>query len=126
MFNKYNLPAIVWSVIILVLTLSPKVYVPKELSWDLFRIDLLAHLFLFAVLVLLLMISFTKQQENKALQVNAAFWAIAMAAVFGVLIEVIQGFIPERSFEYLDMVANTCGAFLGWGVFALGKTLIKK
>lgn len=126
MFNKYNLPAIVWSVIILVLTLSPRVYVPQELSWDLFRVDLLAHAFLFAVLVWLLIISFTKQQADRALQSNAAYLAIAMAMAFGVLIEVLQGFIPERSFEYLDMAANTMGAFLGWGVFTIGKTLMKK
>ncbi len=126
MFNKYNLPAIVWLVIILVLTLSPRVYVPQEFSWDLVRIDLLAHMFLFAVLVLLLMISFTRQHANHVLQSNAAFFAITFAAVFGVVIEVMQVFIPQRSFEYLDMAANTVGALLGWGVFSLGKTLIEK
>lgn len=126
MFFRYNLPAIVWSVIILVLTLSPRVYVPKELSWNLVRGDLFAHAFLFAVLVFLLMIGFTKGQSNNRIQTNAAYLAIAIAAIFGIVIEVLQGFIPERSFEYLDMAANTMGAFLGWGVFTIGKTLMKK
>ena len=106
MLNRYNLPAIVWSVIILILTLSPRVHVPKEFSWDLVRVDLLAHLFLFAVLVFLLMISFTKQHANQVLQSNAAYFAIALAALFGVAIEVIQGFIPERSFELLPSTST--------------------
>lgn len=126
MFFRYNLPAIAWSVIILALTLSPRVYVPKEFSWDLVRADLFAHAFLFAVLAFLLMVGFTKQRIAHALQSNAAYLAIAIATVFGGTIEVVQWFIPERSFDYLDMAANTVGAFLGWGFFALGKTLTQK
>jgi len=37
----------------------------------------------------------------------------------GILLEFLQGFTAARSFEYMDMVANTGGVTLGW---LLGKT----
>lgn len=37
----------------------------------------------------------------------------------GILLEFLQAFTAARSFEYMDMVANTGGVMLGW---LLGKT----
>lgn len=125
MFIRYNLPAIVWSVIILVLTLSPGVYIPQEFDWKLIREDLLAHFFVFAVLVFLMMQGFTRQHTNASLRSNAAVYAVVIAVVYGGVLEVIQGFIPERSFDYFDMVANAVGSFSGWGAFTLMSKMLK-
>lgn len=125
MFIRYNLPAIVWSVIILVLTLSPGVYIPQEFDWNLIRADLLAHFFVFAVLVFLMMQGFTRQHTNASLRSNATVYAVVIAVVYGGVLEVIQGFIPERSFDYFDMVANAVGSFSGWGAFTLMSKMLK-
>lgn len=125
MFIRYNLPAIVWSVIILVLTLSPGVYIPQEFDWKLIREDLLAHFFVFAVLVFLMMQGFTRQHTNASLRSNASVYAVVIAVVYGGVLEVIQGFIPERSFDYFDMVANAVGSFSGWGAFTLMSKMLK-
>lgn len=125
MFIRYNLPAIVWSVIILVLTLSPGVYIPQEFDWNLIREDLLAHFFVFAVLVFLMMQGFTRQHTNASLRSNATVYAVVIAVVYGGVLEVIQGFIPERSFDYFDMVANAVGSFSGWGAFTLMSKMLK-
>ncbi|TCV81292.1 VanZ family protein [Sulfurirhabdus autotrophica] len=47
--------------------------------------------------------------------------AIALAAL-GVSMEIVQGMEGFRVFEYADMLANTIGVLIGWGV---GKTVLK-
>lgn len=41
----------------------------------------------------------------------------------GIVLEVLQGFTPDRDAEYLDVVANTAGVILGW---SLGKTRLSR
>ncbi len=48
--------------------------------------------------------------------------AIALAAL-GVSMEIVQGMEGFRVFEYADMLANTIGVLIGWG---LGKTVLKQ
>lgn len=38
----------------------------------------------------------------------------AYLLAYGIFIEVVQHFIPERSFSILDMVADSAGIFLYW------------
>ena len=46
---------------------------------------------------------------------------IALVFIFmGVALEYIQGFDPNRYFEYADMVANTVGVALGFAVALTG------
>lgn len=42
------------------------------------------------------------------------FAAAAAMVGLGILIEIIQGQLPWRSFEWMDIVANTVGAAFGW------------
>ena len=41
-------------------------------------------------------------------------WAAAFV-VMGVVLEFVQGWLGYRSFEILDMLANSAGVLLGWG-----------
>jgi VanZ family protein len=42
-------------------------------------------------------------------------WKLALAVViFGIVIELLQGFTPDRQPDVLDALANTCGVLLGW------------
>ncbi len=41
------------------------------------------------------------------------FYYLLSFTVFGILVEVAQGFTAFRSFSYLDMLANTSGVVLG-------------
>ena len=36
--------------------------------------------------------------------------------VFGLAMEYLQGMVPSRQFDYLDMLANTAGVILAWGL----------
>ncbi len=50
------------------------------------------------------------------------FMALGFIAM-GIVLEVLQGFTPDRDTDYLDVVANTIGVILGW---LLGKTRLSK
>jgi VanZ family protein len=42
-------------------------------------------------------------------------WRLAIAVVlFGIVIEGLQGFTPNRQTDALDALANSCGVLLGW------------
>ena len=45
---------------------------------------------------------------------NRAFYtSVALASIYGAAMEVVQYFVPYRSFSLGDMTANTLGALLG-------------
>jgi VanZ family protein len=47
--------------------------------------------------------------------------AVSGVILFGVLIEVIQYFLPWRTFDVDDIAANIVGAFLGWALAAVAR-----
>ena len=42
------------------------------------------------------------------------FFKFFVLFLYSVIIEIIQYYIPNRSFSYLDMVANATGLMFGW------------
>lgn len=51
---------------------------------------------------------------------NAAWFAFGISLIYGVILELVQLlFIPSRSGEWLDFVANVIGAFLVVPVFRI-------
>ncbi len=45
---------------------------------------------------------------------------VALFIALGVAMELAQGMVPSRQFEYLDMVANTSGVVLAWALAYTG------
>ena len=99
-----------WALLIEVLILWPNPpQVPQAWTLDWFgtvSLDKLAHASLFAVLSVLIV---------RALVVEARPWwlALAGAAAFGAFTEIQQQFIPSRSMELGDFLADVAGAALG-------------
>jgi VanZ family protein len=89
--------AIVW------LSLTP---VPPRV--DVAYVDKIGHLVLYGVL----MAWFCQLYRTRI------FYAAGFI-LMGVALEVIQGQLGYRSYEVADMVANTLGVLLGWGVALL-------
>ena len=88
----------------------------SEASWleDL-ELDKLVHVGLFAGLVFLWGLPFQSLIE-KAERRNLIYGLIALGFMaYGVAIEFIQrDFIPFRSFDLYDIVADTIGCVIGW------------
>ncbi|MCK4809991.1 MAG: VanZ family protein [Candidatus Omnitrophica bacterium] len=82
---------------------------PECLSWD-----KIAHVFLYFILaVMIVKISLV---NNKKFGFLSAF---IYSSCLGLLIEVIQFFLPYRSFESLDILANSLGSFMGVIIYRL-------
>jgi VanZ family protein len=112
---RYSWPALVWLLIVLVLTLIPGPAIP-DVGFS-FRIDKIVHFFLFGIQMVLTAYAL----EKHTLLRGAPAQPILVSAIFsiaaGIGIEFLQRFVPGRSFSVLDMVANTIGVGIGYYVF---------
>ncbi len=81
---------------------------------NLIGIDKLAHMLLFGTETFLIAIAAKKLDANKN-SLYIIFSAFLIGTVFGIIIEILQATIfTNRSFDYLDMLANTIGCALAW------------
>ena len=116
MFFRFNKFTILWASIVLLLTLVSGVKNSNmEFSW----IDKGIHVALFSILCFLIVIGFTKQNTFSYLRFNAEKASIFICISYGLLIEIIQFLLPYRTFSWLDVLANSFGAFGGIGLFYL-------
>jgi VanZ family protein len=80
---------------------------------DLFSFDKFAHLGVFAVLMLLMVIGFTKQSRFKWLQKNAVYFAMFSSLTYGLLLELGQSLIAGRDTNIFDLAFNSMGVMVG-------------
>lgn len=108
---KYNSPYMLWAVIILCLCLMPGKDLPDTGLW---QQDKFGHMAVFGLLGVLLYWGWVHQPNIKFFQTYLAWKVIAICAVYGVLLEVMQGAITaDRMFDPNDAIANTIGATIG-------------
>lgn len=77
--------------------------------------DKFGHLLAYCVLVV-----------NAGLLVSKSKWFFVaiLAFAFSALLEYLQGFVPGRSVDWKDVIANACGVIIGWVVLLLFKEKI--
>ena len=81
---------------------------------SLIRIDKIAHLFLFGTETYLIAIASKKNNKNIS-HFKIIFPAFIIGTIFGIMIEILQATVfVNRSFDYLDMLANTIGCGIAW------------
>ncbi len=105
------LPALVWLLLVTGVSVMPSVQLPQV---DFFAPDKLGHALAYAGLMGLswwCFTRFTKRPPN----LREGLFLFIFAAAYGALMEVIQGtFLPNRAFEFDDMLANAFGAAVAW------------
>lgn len=114
-FNSL-LPAITWWVITLVLMCTPGRDFPSLGSWtELISLDKLIHIFIFGLMAYLFSRAAASWNVSKAYK-KQLFIKIAMAcATWGLTIEFIQHyFIPGRSLDFYDFIADAAGCFFAY------------
>ncbi len=114
MILKYNFYTICWACVICIVSV---VTIGNNANIEFKLFDKLVHTGMYAVLGLLMIIGFLKQRQYNYVRFNAIRLSVLITAFYGMLIEIIQGFIPNRGFDWFDMMANTLGAFIGFGLF---------
>ena len=53
-------------------------------------------------------------------------WLYVIVLAYGILIEIVQRFLPYRSFEYLDIFADSAGIIAGLIIIKIFKNLYPK
>lgn len=116
MVLKYNTFTVVWAFIILGLTLLTG---ETHSNMSISMLDKIVHSFMFGILSFLMIVGFKKQSEYMYLHFHAVAVAVGVTIVYGTSIECLQLIVPGRCFEWLDVLANTVGAVLGYVMFLL-------
>jgi VanZ family protein len=95
-----------WLWIVLVCYLSLMPHPPEPVSFK--GVDKLEHLLAYVGL----MLWFCQVYVTRAARIRVLVGLVAL----GVSIEILQGLGGYRYFEYADMLANTGGVLIGWGL----------
>lgn len=100
--------------------------VPRFLPFDFKRVDVLGvpihsdyliHVLLFFALVLLV----------KLLHLNIKLSIlITLILLVAIVAEVIQIYIPQRTFNHIDLISNVSGVLLGFLFLIIGERVVKR
>jgi VanZ family protein len=105
---KYQLPAFVWCLGIFLLSAIPRV--PAVLTP--FQVDKIAHAVIYGVLCFLVWRAFFFQSHSIFLRRHALMASVLFSCVYGVLDEIHQLYVPGRSSDPFDVVADGTGALV--------------
>lgn len=117
---KHFYPAIIWSLLILLVSYTVAgINLPPKL-FDIFETDKVGHFGIYAILFLMIIYGFIK---NKAVSRKVLIGVVLWCCFYGFLMEVLQYFFfPGRYFEFPDIVANIIGSFAGLIFYQLFKS----
>ena len=116
---------IIWAIFIGILTLLPGSVIPN-ISWDFISIDKTVHITLFTVLVFLGLVG-SHYGKLKLFGKWPVITSISAAIIYGYLIELLQSYVPQRSYDFADLTADCVGTLVGYGLFlGVTKILLKK
>lgn len=117
MILRFLWPAILWSIIVLVLTLIPGENLPEV---GIFQIDKLVHIFIFGMMMVLTSFGLKKLAGISGRPDYPGRVSAIYTLSFGIGVEVLQIFVPGRNFSLADVVANCIGVGLGYFIFSVG------
>jgi VanZ family protein len=84
---------------------------------DVPHFDKLVHFLMFTFLTYLMVIGFSKQDRYSKLRFKAPMFTILVVTAYAIIVESIQLFIPIRTFDSLDLVADLVGNISGYYLF---------
>lgn len=116
---KGFLPSIIWTIVIVILSVLPGGSVKPVSFLDFWNVDKLGHLGVYMIHSYLILVGFW-HIHDKSLKPNNITKAFLLSIALGVSLEVTQHFLTQdRQFDLLDMLANSIGTLLGLMVFKL-------
>jgi len=109
--------AISWLILICILTLTPGNKLPKD-PGIIPHFDKMIHLFMFFILSILWITSVAIDSQNKFIKKNILLISL-IGTFLACILEYMQKYIPNRSFDFVDMLMNVAGVLLGILFFKL-------
>ncbi|MFH1305060.1 MAG: VanZ family protein [Candidatus Omnitrophota bacterium] len=107
MANAWAYPC-AWALIILFFSVLPCANLP---SFPVGNLDKIAHFVEFAVLSALIIRTFNRL--GKIFSGRSVVFTLILGAGYGILVELIQRFVPGRNADLYDAVFNTAGVVFG-------------
>jgi len=107
--------AIIWLLIITTLLCIPGTELPK-IKWEnKIWLDKWVHVFLFMVLVILWNNVYAGKKNTQNNIRKIFFQIMILGILYGILMELVQKyFIPYRTFDFIDMIADAAGCAAGY------------
>ena len=116
------LPAGIWGICIVFLSVTPGAVIRKLQLSDLFSYDKLGHLIFYAAFVILLSRGFFVLRKGD-LRDSDITASTVFAFLVGAALEVFQSLaFIGRNFDVFDLIANIIGCATGWGCAKLLKS----
>lgn len=114
MIFKKLLPAITWTLFILLLTLTPGNYFPEVPNFlDLFQPDKIVHILIYGTLTILTSRGLIKQYSSKFLRYNAINIGFVYSVLLGGVVEILQTAMNlGRYGSIYDFIANSVGCLI--------------
>ena len=113
-----------WIVFIALLTLIPGKALP-QIDWNFLSLDKIIHFTIFSIMTFLGSVSF-KTKAGLRRTITPILISLLIAILYGSILELMQSFIPDREFDYADLVANIGGSVTGLVLFLYYNTLVTK
>ena len=111
-FNTY-IYSLLWALFILCVCGMNGSYIPEIHFSDIIQPDSLAHITLFGLQTWFIAIDSKRKLISKGPSIRLILPALVISAIYGVIIEVLQATVfVNRSYDYMDMAANTLGCAL--------------
>lgn len=113
--KKYGIwLAILWLAVSLVLLLLPGSAFPTETWLSKIHFDKIVHVGMFAMLAWLFCRYIALSRHTKQNLFLIFIFVAVVCTLYGIIIEFVQrDFIPNRSFDTGDIIADAAGSFLG-------------
>ena len=109
-FFPFQIPALLWTFVIFILLSVPGSSIPHV---SVPHADKLVHISMFFIHAFLVWIAISLPRERWfATALGRKLCSAAIAVCYGAFGEYYQRFIPSRSADVMDAVANALGAFL--------------
>lgn len=111
-FNRY-IYSLLWAAFILCVCGMNGNYIPEIHFTDIIQPDSLAHISLFGLQTWFIATDNKRKVTSNTQPLRPILPAFAISALYGVVIEILQATVfVNRSYDYMDMTANTLGCAL--------------
>ncbi len=110
---KKFIPGIIWFIIVLILICLPGKVFPKVKPWfEELDFDKIIHITMFGILNLLFVSPLFKSDLNLSNKKKSILFITLFFIGWGFITECIQLFVPKRSFDLLDWLADSIGILI--------------
>jgi VanZ family protein len=106
-------PAIIWGVLIFIMSSFPGDDIPKSFIINIPFADKIIHFFMYFLLVILIMLGSLRKLKT-GLTIRKFLFVFFISLFYGILLEILQDLVfIMRGADLLDIVANSAGSFIG-------------